>query len=52
MAKPKAGSGSRPCLEPCAKSSTAAIAAARSTEGDGRTSAMNPLSAIAVAINR
>ena len=52
IAKPKAGSESRPRLVPCATSSTAAIAAARSTEGLGRTSAMKAMSEIAVADNR
>ena len=52
MAKPKAGSESRPCRVPCAKSKTAAIAAARKTDGDGRTKAINAVREIAVAMSR
>ena len=52
MAKPSAGSESLPCRRPNAKSRTAAIAAARSTDGDGRTSAINAVRHIAVAIRR
>ena len=52
IAKPRAGSESRPRLVPCAMSKTAAIAAARSTDGDGRTSAMNAIREIAVAERR
>ena len=52
MAKPSAGSESRPFLVPCATSRTAAIAAARSTDGDGRTNAINAMRDIAVAERR
>ena len=52
MAKPSAGNESRPCRLPYAKRRTAAMAAARSTDGDGRTSAINAARHIAVAIRR
>ena len=49
IAKPNAGRESRPRCVPCAMSKTAAIAAARSTDGDGLTSAMKAMSTKAVA---
>ena len=52
MAKPRAGKESDARLLACAKIKTAAIAAARSTDGEGRTSAIKQISAIAVAIRR
>lgn len=52
MANPNAGSESCPCRIPCANSKTAAIAAARNTEGEGLTSAINAVREIAVATNR
>ena len=52
MAKPSAGSESRPRRDAWAANKTAAIAAARRTEGDGRTSAINAARARAVASNR
>ena len=52
IAKPSAGNESVPRLPSCAESITAAIAAARRTDGDGRTSAMKHTSAIAVASTR
>ena len=52
IAKPRAGKESVFRLVACADKSTAAIAAARKTDGDGRTSAMKQPSAIAVAIIR
>ncbi|CAB4573658.1 unannotated protein [freshwater metagenome] len=52
MAKPSAGNESAARLLACAKIKTAAIAAARSTDGDGRTSATKQISAIAVASRR
>ena len=50
MAKPKAGKESVLRFVAYAESSTAAIAAARKTEGDGRTSAIKQVKATAVAI--
>ena len=52
IAKPKAGKESDPRLPSWADNKTAAIAAARNTDGDGRTKAMKQASAIAVAIIR
>ena len=49
IAKPNAGRESAPRLVAYAISNTAAIAAARRTDGEGRTSAINATSAIAVA---
>ena len=49
IANPSAGSESRPRWVPCATSKTAAMAAARKTDGDGRTSAMNAMRNMAVA---
>ena len=52
IANPKAGNASVFRFITCADKRTAAIAAARKTEGDGRTSAMKQESAIAVAMIR
>ena len=52
IAKPSAGSESRPRCVPCANNKTAAIAAARSTDGDGRTSAIKAMRKMAVAPRR
>ena len=49
IAKPSAGNESRARPLPCASSNTAAIAAARKTDGDGRTSAINAINVSAVA---
>ena len=52
IAKPNAGNESVRRLLACADNKTAAIAAARNTEGDGLTNAIKQLSAIAVANKR
>ena len=52
IAKPSAGKESDPRLPSCADKSTAAIAAARNTDGDGLTKAIKQISAIAVAMIR
>ena len=52
IAKPSAGSESPRCRVDMAISITAAIAAARNTDGDGRTSAMKQAKAIAVENSR
>ena len=52
IAKPSAGSESPGTFLDAAISATAAIAAARKTDGDGRTRAMNAASAIAVIARR
>ena len=52
IAKPNAGKESVFRLVACADKSTAAIAAARKTDGDGRTNAMKHPRAIAVAMIR
>ena len=49
IAKPRAGSESLGLREPLATNKTAAIAAARSTDGDGRTKAIKDAKNIAVA---
>ena len=52
IAKPSAGRESRPRCVPCAINKTDAIAAARSTEGDGRTRAIKAMRNMAVAPRR
>ena len=52
IAKPKAGRESFPRCVPWARSKTAAIAAARSTDGDGRTSEINAIRKSAVTARR
>ena len=52
IAKPSAGSESLPRWVPCANNKTDAIAAARSTDGDGRTNAMKAIRKSAVTANR
>ena len=52
IAKPSAGKESLGLRDPFATNNTAAIAAARNTDGDGRTRAMNDAKKIAVAPNR
>ncbi len=52
IAKPSAGKESLGLREPFATNNTAAIAAARNTDGDGRTSAIKDARKIAVALKR
>jgi hypothetical protein len=52
IAKPSAGKESLGRLDPFAMSNTAAIAAARNTDGEGRTRAINEAKKIAVAPRR
>ena len=52
IAKPRAGNESRPRCVPCASNKTAAIAAARNTDGEGRTSEINAIRKSAVTAKR
>ena len=52
IAKPRAGNESLGLRDPFATNNTAAIAAARNTDGDGRTSAIKDAKNIAVAPRR